>query len=110
MSFKDFRVCETLGKGSFASVYKVSWFYGINIAFILTFFYLTKNNNCTFIFHYYTLKINQVIRKSDGKVYALKRIKINKMSKREISDSLNEIRFLASIRHKNIVGFYEVSV
>ena len=31
------------------------------------------------------------------------------MSKREISDSLNEIRFLASIRHKNIVGFYEVS-
>ena len=39
----------------------------------------------------------------------MKRIKINKMSKREISDSLNEIRFLASIRHKNIVGFYEVS-
>ena len=24
MAFKDFRVCETLGKGSFASVYKVS--------------------------------------------------------------------------------------
>ena len=31
------------------------------------------------------------------------------MSKREISDSLKEIQFLASIRHKNIVGFYEVS-
>jgi len=29
------------------------------------------------------------------------------MSKKEISDSLNEIRFLASIRHKNIVGFLE---
>ena len=29
------------------------------------------------------------------------------MSKREISDSLNEIRFLASIRHQNIVGFLE---
>ena len=48
-----------------------------------------------------------MIRKSDNKVYALKRIKINKMSKREISDSLNEIRFLASIRQKNIVGFLE---
>lgn len=29
------------------------------------------------------------------------------MSKKEISDALNEIRFLASIRHKNIVGFLE---
>ncbi len=48
-----------------------------------------------------------MIRKSDNKVYALKRVKINKMSKKEISDALNEIRFLASIRHKNIVGFLE---
>lgn len=70
MSFKDFRVLETIGKGSFASVYKV-------------------------------------IRKSDSKVYALKRVKINKMSKKEIADALNEIRFLASIRQKNIVGFLE---
>ncbi len=40
-------------------------------------------------------------------MYALKRVKINKMSKKEISDALNEIRFLASVRHKNIVGFLE---
>ena len=40
-------------------------------------------------------------------MYALKRVKIAKMSKKEISDALNEIRFLASIRHKNIVGFLE---
>jgi serine/threonine protein kinase len=40
-------------------------------------------------------------------VYAMKRVKINKMSKKEISDALNEIRFLASIRQKNIVGFLE---
>jgi NIMA (never in mitosis gene a)-related kinase 1/4/5 len=70
MPLSDFRVVESLGKGSFASVYKV-------------------------------------MRKSDNKVYALKRVKIGKMSKREIADALNEIRFLASIRHKNIVGFLE---
>ena len=70
MSFKDFKVVELVGKGSFASVYKV-------------------------------------VRKSDNKFYALKRVKINKMSKKEIADALNEIRFLASIRHKNIVGFLE---
>lgn len=40
-------------------------------------------------------------------MYALKRVKINKMSKKEIADALNEIRFLASIRHKNVVGFLE---
>ena len=49
----------------------------------------------------------QVVRKSDNKVYALKRVKINKMSKKEIADALNEIRFLASIRQKNIVGYLE---
>lgn len=35
---------------------------------------------------------------------------MNKMSKKEISDALNEVRFLASIRHQNIVGFYEAFV
>lgn len=37
----------------------------------------------------------------------MKRVKITKMSRKEISDALNEVRFLASIRHPNIVGFFE---
>lgn len=49
----------------------------------------------------------KVIRRSDNKLYALKRVKIGEMAKREIDDALSEIRFLASIRHKNIVGFLE---
>ena len=53
------------------------------------------------------IDVRQVVRKSDNKVYALKRVKISKMSKKEISDALNEIRFLASVRHKNIVGFLQ---
>jgi NIMA (never in mitosis gene a)-related kinase len=70
MPLSDFKVVESVGKGSFASVYKV-------------------------------------MRKSDKQLYALKRVKIGKMSKREIQDALNEIRFLASIRHRNVVGFLE---
>lgn len=51
-----------------------------------------------------------MVRKSDNKTYALKRVKMNKMSKKEISDALNEVRFLASIRHPNIVAFHEAFV
>ena len=62
---------------------------------------------CTILADYFEQFSYQVVRKSDNKVYALKRVKIGKMSKKEISDALNEIRFLASIRHNNIVGFLE---
>ena len=49
----------------------------------------------------------QVERKSDGKIYALKRVNISKMSKREVSDAVNEIRVLASVRHPHIVSFLQ---
>ena len=50
----------------------------------------------------------QVERKSDGKIYALKRVNISKMSKREVQDAVNEIRVLASVRHPHIVSFLQV--
>jgi len=49
----------------------------------------------------------KVVRKSDEQIYALKRVNISKMNKKEVSDTLNEIRFLASLRHKNIVAYFE---
>ena len=70
MSYKDFHIAECVGKGSFASVYKV-------------------------------------IRRSDAKVYALKRVKIDKLSREEIGSVLNEIRFLASLQTNHIVRFFD---
>jgi len=70
MGLEDFVVEGRLGKGAFATVYKVK-------------------------------------RKTDGTVYAMKKVSIKKMSKKEVSDALNEIRLLASVRHPHIVGFLE---
>ena len=44
-----------------------------------------------------------VKRKFDGKTYAMKRIKIIQLSEKE--NALNEIRILASLSHKNIIGY-----
>ena len=46
-----------------------------------------------------------VKRKFDGKTYAMKRIKIAQLSNKEKENSLNEIRILASLSHKNIIGY-----
>jgi len=70
MGLNDFIIEGRLGKGAFATVYKVK-------------------------------------RKSDGTVYAMKKVSIKKMSKKEVSDALNEIRLLASVRHPHVVGFLE---
>ena len=46
-----------------------------------------------------------VKRKFDGKTYAMKRIKMVQLSDKEKENSLNEIRILASLSHKNIIGY-----
>ena len=46
-------------------------------------------------------------RKKDNTIYALKQVKITKMEKKEKMSSLNEIRFLASISHQNIIAYKE---
>ena len=46
-----------------------------------------------------------VKRKFDGKVYAMKRIKVVQLSNKDKENALNEIRILASLSHKNIIGY-----
>ena len=46
-------------------------------------------------------------RISDGSEYAMKKVKMMKLSEREKQNALNEVRILASIQHPNIIGYKE---
>ena len=48
-----------------------------------------------------------VKRKEDQKIYAMKRVKIGRLTQKEKLNSFNEVRILASIEHKNIIGYKE---
>lgn len=47
------------------------------------------------------------MRKSDNSVYAMKKVKMQKLSSKEKENSLNEVRILASINHPNVIGYKE---
>ena len=46
-----------------------------------------------------------VKRKIDDKIYAMKQVKIQQLSEKAKENTLNEIRILASLSHKNIIGY-----
>lgn len=46
-------------------------------------------------------------RVTDGKDYALKRVKLLQLSDKEKENALNEVRILASIRHPNVIAYKE---
>ena len=48
--------------------------------------------------------VYRAVRRDDNETYALKRVDITQMDGKEISDALNEIRFLASVRHENTLS------
>jgi NIMA (never in mitosis gene a)-related kinase len=48
-----------------------------------------------------------VVRKSDSAVYAMKKVKLQKLSSKEKENALNEVRILASINHPNVIGYKE---
>ena len=53
----------------------------------------------------------QVIRKSDNKEYALKKVKMAGLSDKERANAVNEVRILASIKgNKNIIQYKEAFI
>merc|ERR1712072_922788 len=51
--------------------------------------------------------VYSVKRISDGQMYALKKVKMGKLSEKEKQNAVNEIRILASINHQNVIGYKE---
>ena len=49
----------------------------------------------------------KVSRKSDGREYALKKVRLAKLSEKEKDNAINEVRILASVQHVNIAGYKE---
>ena len=52
-------------------------------------------------------EVFKVLRISDGLEYAMKKVKLEKLSKKDWENALNEIRILASINHKNVISYKE---
>lgn len=51
--------------------------------------------------------VYMVKRKSDGKIYAMKKVKMTSLSTKEKENALNEVRILASISSPNIISYKE---
>lgn len=50
-------------------------------------------------------KVYKVKKISDQLIYALKKVRISKLKDKDKKNALNEIRFLASIKHPNIISY-----
>ena len=49
----------------------------------------------------------KVMRSIDSKYYAVKRINIQGLKRSELKSTVNEVRLLASLKHSNVVRYYE---
>ena len=50
----------------------------------------------------------KVERLADKHIYALKKVKLANLSDEAIENALNEVRILASLKNKSIIGYKEV--
>ena len=50
------------------------------------------------------------MRIMDSQKYALKKVKMGKLSEKEKENALNEVRILASIKHENICAYYHAFI
>jgi len=53
------------------------------------------------------LKVYKVKRLSDDKFYALKKVRMPKLSTKEKENALNEVRILASLNNPHVVSYKE---
>eukprot|EP00747_Dinoflagellata_sp_TGD_P188820 gnl/TRDRNA2_/TRDRNA2_48347_c0_seq1.p1 gnl/TRDRNA2_/TRDRNA2_48347_c0~~gnl/TRDRNA2_/TRDRNA2_48347_c0_seq1.p1 ORF type:complete len:576 (+),score=105.58 gnl/TRDRNA2_/TRDRNA2_48347_c0_seq1:106-1833(+) len=51
--------------------------------------------------------VYKVCRIADGEIYALKKVKLPSLTDKEKQNALNEVRLLASIKHKNVIAYKE---
>lgn len=51
--------------------------------------------------------VYKILRLSDNKIYALKKVRLPNLSDKERQNSLNEVRLLASIHHENVIRYKE---
>ncbi len=49
-------------------------------------------------------------RIADNQVYALKKVRLNNLSEKEKENAINEVRILASIKHKNVIAYKEAFI
>jgi NIMA (never in mitosis gene a)-related kinase len=54
--------------------------------------------------------VYHVRRINDNSLYALKKVRMQKLSDKEKENALNEVRILASIKHPNIVAYKEAFI
>jgi NIMA (never in mitosis gene a)-related kinase len=54
--------------------------------------------------------VYHVKRIEDNKEYALKRVKMSGLSDKEKENAINEVRILASIKHKNVISYKEAFI
>ena len=54
--------------------------------------------------------VYHVRRFQDNQTYALKKVKMGKLSDKEKENALNEVRILASIKHKSICSYHEAFI
>ena len=52
-------------------------------------------------------QVYQARRKTDGMVYALKKVRSMNLSTKERENALNEVRILASIHNSNVISYKE---
>ena len=81
-TLNDFNILSTLGSGSYGQVYKVER-----------------------IVHKHTAATKKTSKKKKNKVYVMKQVQLNQMTKEEQFDAVNECKIMASLSSKYIVKY-----